>query len=122
MSITVHALYYGPVGKNGLSLKTSPAVRSGSVISDDQQTDIYTMTGKDNESVVSSELLYTPNGPVIRATIIKSLQGHDKRTSPSCNKTLMIQLSDISNLLLPLLYEETTFPIKEIKLTVKKEG
>jgi hypothetical protein len=49
------------------------------------------------------------------------LQGHDKRTSQSCNITLLVKLSDISKILLPLLDQETVFPLTEIRLKVEKE-
>jgi hypothetical protein len=122
MSIKVHKLYYGPVEDKGILLKTSPDLRSGKVLSDDAITDIYTKAGTYNGEIQDSELIYTSNGPVIRVSRIKPLQGHDKRTSQSCNITLLVQLKDISSLLVPLLDEETTFPLKEIRLKVEKEG
>ena len=117
--VKVHCLYYGPVGKSGIQLKTSPELRNGTVITEDMQTEIYTMKGKYNETIDSSELLYTPNGPVIRVTRIEPIQGHDMRTSQSCNKTYLIKLSDVSKLLVPLLDQEVTFPLKEIELKVE---
>jgi hypothetical protein len=121
MNITVHKLYYGPIGENGLTLKASPELRDGKVLNDDAITDIYTMQGKRNQTINSSELIYTPNGPVIRVTRIQPIQGHDKRTSQSCNKSLFIKLSDISNILLPLLDEELIFPLQETTLKVEVE-
>jgi hypothetical protein len=118
-TIKVHCLYYGPVEENGILLKTSPELRSGKILSDDAITDIYTMKGKYNETVDDSELLYTHDGPIIRVTRIAPLQGHDNRTSQSCNKTYFIKLSDISKLLIPLLDQEVTFPLKEIELKVE---
>ena len=122
MSITVHRLYYGPVDENGILLKTSPELRKGKVLNDDAITDIYTRKGRYNETINDSELIYTANGPVIRVTRIEPLQGHDNRTSQSCNRTLLVKLSDISSLLLPLLDQELTFPLKEIRLKVEREG
>ena len=121
MSITVHRLYYGPIEDNGIQLKTSPELRCGKVIDDDTITDIYTLKAARNESADSSELLYTQNGPVIRLTRVKPIQAQDKRTVQSCNTTLLVKLSDISNLLLPLLDLEPTFPLNEIQLKVVKE-
>lgn len=121
MSITVHKLYYGPVEKNGVLLKTSPELKRGNVLTEDQQSEIYTKTGQYNQIIDDSELLYTTNGPVIRVTRIKPLQGHDNRTSQSCNITLLVKLSDISKLLHPLLDEEIVFPLQESTLKVVKE-
>ena len=116
--ITVHRLYYGPVGSNGIQLKTSSELRKGHVLNDDAITDIYTLPGKHNDVTDSSELIYTVNGPVIRVTRIEPLKSDDNRTVMSCNKTFLIQLSDVSRLLLPFLDNETTFPLKEIRLKV----
>jgi hypothetical protein len=122
MNIDVHRLYYGPVGENGITLKTTPAIREGNIISEDLQSDIYTLKAPFNKTVDSSELLYTAQGPVIRVTRIKPIQSHDKRTTQSCNITLLVQLSEISQLLLPLLDEELTFPLETVKLKVTREG
>ena len=119
-SITVHRLYYGPVNKSGWLLKSSNAVSTGQVLSSDQILEIYTKESGCRHQVDDSELLYTPDGPVIRVTRMKPLQGHDNRTMESCNTTLLVKLSDLSELLLPLLDEEISFPIKAIKLTVTK--
>jgi hypothetical protein len=119
MSIPIHRIYYGPVEGNGILLKTSPEVKDGKVINDDMQTDIYTKKGKFNLAVDDSELLYTAHGPVIRVTRIKPLQSQDKRTTQSCNITLLVQLSDISKLLLPLLDLEPTFPLTTLTLETK---
>jgi hypothetical protein len=122
MSITVHRLYYGPIEENGLLLKTSPELRAGKILNDDTISDIYTKKGKYNQTTEDSELIHTAHGPVIRVTRIKPLQGHDNRTTQSCNVTLLVQLGDISKLLIPLLDQELTFPLQEIKLKVEKEG
>ncbi len=122
MSITVHRLYYGPIAENGIQLKTSPELRTGKIISDDAITDIYTMTGKRNQTVENSELIPSVNGPVIRVTRITPVQGHDNRTAQNCNTTLLVKLSDISRLLLPLLDLELDFPLQEIMLQVKPLG
>lgn len=118
-TIKVHRLYYGPVEEKGILLKTSPDLHDGKVLNDDAITDIYSMKGKFNETVEDSELLYTIDGPVIRVTRIEPLQGHDYRTSQSCNKTVLIKLADISKILVPLLDQEVTFPLKEIVLKVE---
>ena len=120
MSITVHRLYYGPVGENGWLLKSSEEVKYGKVISTDQILDIYTK--QSNKQVDDSELLYTVEGPVIRVTRVKPLQGHDNRTMESCNTTLLVKLSDISNLLTPLLDEPVVLPLKPITLKVSRDG
>ena len=120
MSITVHRLYYGPVGENGWLLKSSDEVKNGRVISSDQILDIYTK--QSNKQVDDSELLYTSEGPVIRVTRVKPLQGHDNRTMESCNITMLVKLSDISNLLIPLLDEPVNLPLTALTLKVQREG
>ena len=120
--IPVHRLYYGPVGKNGWLLKSSPDVKDGKVISNDQILEIYTKETRGGGVVDDSELLHTPNGPVIRVTRSKPLQEHDMRTMESCNITMLVKLSDVSKLLLPLLDEGLAFPLKTIKLKVEREG
>jgi len=123
VSITVHRLYYGPVGKNGWLLKSSQDVKDGKIISNDQILEIYTKNTRGG-IVDDSELLHTSNGPVIRVTRSKPLQEHDMRTMENCNITLLVKLSDVSKLLLPLLDNELVFPLKEIRLKVEldKEG
>lgn len=124
MSIIVHRLYYGPVEKNGWLLKSSQDVKDGKILSNDQIVNIYTNESKSTKIVDDSELLHTTNGPVIRVTRNKPLQGHDMRTMENCNITLLVKLSDLSKLLVPLLDIEPTFPLKEIRLKVEidKEG
>lgn len=121
-SITIHRLYYGPVGENGWLLKSSRQVQNGKILSSDQILDIYTKEPKSAQTVDDSELLYTANGPVIRVSRVKPLQGHDKRTMDGCNNTLLVPLSEISNLLLPLLDQPLDFPIQEITLNVVQDG
>lgn len=122
MSITVHRLYYGPVEENGILLKTSPELRTGKIVSDDVITDIYTMKAKHNETTVDSELLYTSHGPVIRVTKILPLQANDNRTVQSCNKTVLLVLSDISKAIEPLLDEEPEFPLEEVRFKLVRDG
>ena len=122
MEITIHRLYYGPVGDKGIMLKTTPALKDGQVLNDDSMTDIYTMKSKNGDTSVDSELLYTARGPVIRVTKITPLQSDDKRTVQSCNTTLLVQLSEISKLLIPLLDVEPEFPLQPFRLKIERDG
>lgn len=122
MCITVHRMYYGPVEENGILLKTTPQLRNGKVINTDVQTDIYTKQGRRNETVEDSELLYTADGPIIRVTKITPLKAEDNRTVQSCNLTLLVKLSDLSNAIKPLLEEPLTFPLKEVKFKLVRDG
>jgi len=122
VSITVHRLYYGPVDDNGILLKTSSELRAGKIVSDDAVTDIYTLKAGHNETLVDSELLYTANGPVIRVTKITPLQDVDGRTVQSCNTTLLVKLSDLSNAIKPLLDDEVCFPLSAVTFKLVRDG
>ena len=122
MSVKVHRLYYGPIENNGIQLKTSPELRAGKVVSDDVQAEIYTLKGRHNEVSEDSELLYTSNGPVVRVTKIMPLKSEDNRTVQSCNLTLLVKLSDLSNAITPLLDEQLKFPLETVTFKLVREG